>query len=348
MINVVLITGTAYERGLPALIRSLQANTGQPSRLRVYVLSQHDKEQTSSSQHHLRCAGIVTTASSRPGPGVVAVRTFGADYVTRKLNWTRRGAHARLADSANYARILLPDLLPHLKHALYMDVDMLVLGDVAKLWSTVHGSTFPVQGVPRLLPLSRDISKPGRKTFERHTGLKFDGTAPTFNTGLLGYNLRLWRKKRVTERVAWWLNKNCETPLWTLGTQPPLQLVAHVDGWTRLPENWNSVMRIKHTTLEQVQSAGALHWAGTSKPWDIAGPIPFRPDLALWRHFDRRRNNSCPGSPHLSHPRRGFVPSTPFLKVAEDRGRRRPHTRRSANTRDESAKGLVKWWVWRD
>ena len=56
-----------------------------------------------------------------------------------------------LASAANFARFLLPDLLPHLSHGLFFDTDSVVLGDVAELWSYLLSSSKMMVAVPRSL-----------------------------------------------------------------------------------------------------------------------------------------------------------------------------------------------------
>ena len=58
------------------------------------------------------------------------------------------------------------------------------------------------------------------------------------------------------------------TPLWKLGTQPPLLIVSY-GRWLPLPNAWNvdGLGGAKKYTRDQLKAGYLLHWNGFSKPW---------------------------------------------------------------------------------
>ena len=54
-----------------------------------------------------------------------------------------------LSSAANFARFQLPDLLPQLHRALYLDVDTLVQGNVLEIWQHLLASSKMMVAVPR-------------------------------------------------------------------------------------------------------------------------------------------------------------------------------------------------------
>lgn len=54
-----------------------------------------------------------------------------------------------LASAANFARFQIPTLLPQLHHGIYLDVDTIVLGDIAELWDYLLSSNKMMVAVPR-------------------------------------------------------------------------------------------------------------------------------------------------------------------------------------------------------
>ena len=54
-----------------------------------------------------------------------------------------------LASAANFARFQLPELFPRLHHALYLDIDTVVQGDVAEVWDHLLTSRKMMVAVPR-------------------------------------------------------------------------------------------------------------------------------------------------------------------------------------------------------
>ena len=54
-----------------------------------------------------------------------------------------------LAGAANFARFLLPSLFPGLSRALFLDVDTVVLGDIAEVWKLLASTDMMMVAVPR-------------------------------------------------------------------------------------------------------------------------------------------------------------------------------------------------------
>lgn len=54
-----------------------------------------------------------------------------------------------LASAANFARFQLPELFPRLHHALYLDIDTVVQGDVAEVWHYLLASRKMMVAVSR-------------------------------------------------------------------------------------------------------------------------------------------------------------------------------------------------------
>ena len=82
----------------------------------------------------------------------------------------------------------------------------------------------------------------------------------SYNTGVLGLNLKKWREKNLTNEVLYWMCMNKKTRLWNLGTQPIIYIVAG-DDWNRVDERWNvnCYNELPSRTLEE---AYILHWTG--------------------------------------------------------------------------------------
>jgi lipopolysaccharide biosynthesis glycosyltransferase len=81
--------------------------------------------------------------------------------------------------AAAYYRLLIPDLLKDLERCIYLDCDLIALGDLAELWDTINPNT-SVAAVCDCY-----IHGTGSK--------KFEVIECYFNSGVLLMNLRLWR-----------------------------------------------------------------------------------------------------------------------------------------------------------
>lgn len=54
-----------------------------------------------------------------------------------------------LASAANFARFQVPQLLPHLQHILYLDIDIVVQSDISEIWYHLMTSKKMMVAVPR-------------------------------------------------------------------------------------------------------------------------------------------------------------------------------------------------------
>ncbi|HXP73324.1 MAG TPA: glycosyltransferase family 8 protein, partial [Stellaceae bacterium] len=123
-----------------------------------------------------------------------------------------------------YARLLMADLLPReLDRILYLDGDILVRGELQKLWIVdLRGRTV---GAVVDLP---------RYQFNHRLGLPPD--APYFNAGVLLIDLRRWRQLDIGSRCLAFAREHPSRLQWW--DQCALNFVLH-DDWISLDRVWN-------------------------------------------------------------------------------------------------------------
>lgn len=177
----------------------------------------------------------------------------------------------------SYFRFFIPDFIPNnLKMCLYLDVDMLVLGDLRKLLTLdlgnqVAGITQDTLGCRAMKPISKNPQKED-----------FDFGDFYLNSGFLLMNLEQWRKQNIIKKVCDFLS-NYRT---IYHDQDALSAVLCNQTIT-LPLEYNCLTHIYYPSLfadfvvvnakmpyskEQVKFALEnpiiLHWAGDAKPYD--------------------------------------------------------------------------------
>ena len=151
-------------------------------------------------------------------------------------------------------------------------------------------------------------------------GLKGFGKDPkediplSFNAGVLGMRLDLWRKQNLTERIREITLSNQQVRRYKLGSQPPLAILFGAN-FERLPLAWNR--RADQETLEKARKQDrdfrreredeedeegkkgkkgkvkreeevcVVHWKGAFKPWkeDPSEKKKFR-YVPLWKSYD--------------------------------------------------------------
>jgi lipopolysaccharide biosynthesis glycosyltransferase len=184
--RIVLISATDenYAMALGAMIRSVLENLRAGVEVCLYVLGDDLSEDTKRR----------LMESWRTYPIKVCWLTPRSAKLGEKIQ--RRG-HAGV--SATYFRLMIAELLPHdIKRAIYLDVDMIVLGDLSQLWESDFGDAI-VQAVPDSYTeyFHRSRLEQARLPVE----LKLPAGASYFNAGLLVIQVERWRESRVGERA---------------------------------------------------------------------------------------------------------------------------------------------------
>jgi len=158
-----------------------------------------------------------------------------------------------------YARLLIPHLLDAgVSRVLYLDTDILVLGELAPLWQADLAGA-PVGAVADF-HVDADLKspRPGQpKGVPRVQNY--------FNAGVLLLDLAECRRQRVPEQALDYLRANAGTPY---SDQDALNVAC--DGrWTPLAPTWN--FQNHHCTrigrMPEARRPAIVHFITSSKPW---------------------------------------------------------------------------------
>lgn len=176
-------------------------------------------------------------------------------------------------------RLLLPELLPELDRVLYLDCDIIVRQDLARLWEETHLED-------NYLGAVYEAAIEGQA--ERFRALGCD-PARYFNSGFLLMNLAGMRAHKVSERLL----EACRVPYLEFPDQDALNQVCQGKVLPLSPL-YNSIRTFfipKYRPdferqygpglWEQVQEKGTVHYTG-GKPWDLF-TVQFG---TWWRVYD--------------------------------------------------------------
>ena len=181
-------------------------------------------------------------------------------------------------------RLLLPELLPELDRILYLDCDIIVRQDLARLWEeTDLGDNY--------LGAVYEAAIEGQA--ERFRALGCD-PAKYFNSGFLLLNLKQMREENVSEKLL----EACRVPYLEFPDQDALNQVCQ-GRVLPLSPLYNSirtffipkykpdfVRQYGEELWQRVQREATIHYTG-GKPWDLF-TVQFG---AWWRVYD-----TLPGS----------------------------------------------------
>jgi lipopolysaccharide biosynthesis glycosyltransferase len=162
-------------------------------------------------------------------------------------------------------RLFLPSLLKKLDKVVYLDIDILVQGDVGYLYDIDLGDNVCAGKRTRLRTWANMIRPITRATlkFEPETAWEIRRrlhdtgkmTSRTFNAGILVLNLKKMRVEKFTEENLY-LVEQC-----MLNDQDVINIYSR-DRVHELPMEWNTV-----PSQDFVAEPKIIHWAGPAKPW---------------------------------------------------------------------------------
>ncbi|KAK9285165.1 hypothetical protein L1049_024351 [Liquidambar formosana] len=279
-VHVAMTLDAAYLRGSMAAILSVLQHATCPQNIHFHFIA---SASTSSTHHHL-CRKI---ASSFP---YLKFRVYRYDDST-VAGLISTSIRAALDCPLNYARNYLADLLPScVRRVVYLDSDLVLVDDIAKLAATPLGD-HSVLAAPEYC--NANFTSYFTPTFWSNPSLSltFAGrNACYFNTGVMVIDLDRWRAGEYTTKIVEWMELQKRMRIYELGSLPPFLLVfagniAPVDHrWNQHGlggDNFRGLCRDLHSG-----PVSLLHWSGKGKPWarlDANRPCPLD---ALWAPYD--------------------------------------------------------------
>jgi lipopolysaccharide biosynthesis glycosyltransferase len=167
---------------------------------------------------------------------------------------------------------------PEVEKIIYLDSDLVILGNVVEVWNTELGSNLlaaaPIPGSDRwkLLETPKEYGY--------------------FNSGVMMFNLRSWR------------HRGCEATVFDYARNHPDRLIdpdqdmlnaCFYDSWVHLPYVWNVIspfykrshpLDIAESEVLQIQQgAKIIHYNGVAKPWLYGCDHPRVADY--WNYLKR-------------------------------------------------------------
>lgn len=169
---------------------------------------------------------------------------------------------------STFDRLFLPRVLDKLDKVLYLDVDILVRGDVGKLYdiklgqNVFAGKKSELDGWENLIDVITRVSLllPPKKAWALRRRAHATGkmTADTYNAGILLLNLKKMREEEFIENNLYLVEEL------RLNDQDVMNFYS-ADRSLNLDADWNYV-----PTQDYSKNPKIVHWAGPAKPWKPA------------------------------------------------------------------------------
>lgn len=179
-----------------------------------------------------------------------------------------------------YYRLLIPELLDSgIDKVLYLDVDIVVNGDIKDLFSRDLG-TYPLAAVEAV-------------GFDRHFELNMSDTSKYFCSGVMLLNLNIWRAEKLSYKVMKFIEEN--PTLVKMMDQDGmnsvfdgywLPLSPKYDQQTSFYRNEKEIV-LKHFSeeeyVEAMNTPAIIHYTGASKPWHYRDKHPYK--YLYWKYL---------------------------------------------------------------
>lgn len=243
-IHVACAADAHYVKPMATMLHSLFANVGPGRAVIAHVLdggiAGSDKSLIEAS-----CGG---------GPGSIRWLPATKNQFEGVPLWGRMSA-------STYYKLVLAELLPpDLPRVIWLDCDLLVLGDVGRLWDESLAGQHALAAQDSIVP--RVSSRSGVAGW-RELGLPSD--APYFNAGVMSIDLALWRRDGIGGRALEYVRRHGDgVVFWD---QEGLNAVL-AGRWGTLDPRWNHNVSVPgHASRVRLADAWIIHYAGSLKPW---------------------------------------------------------------------------------
>ncbi|MGN8934377.1 glycosyltransferase family 8 protein [Ligilactobacillus salivarius] len=264
-----------YCQHINPMVYSIEKNTRE--KVRIHIV--YYKLKAESLENIIKLNELLTNVELK----LCRVREYQYD-------WLSKFKENSLPTEA-YFRLLLPELLPDVKRILYLDVDMLILDSLGKLYRTDLGNN--ILGVVRDFPFTNDKNS-WSYFFLGEFGNRY------FNSGMLLMDLVAMRKNNIVRRFMEFILKTSQH--YFLGDQDAFNIFFFYnvkileDKYNYIAENQKILQK---TNLEVV----VMHYCGYSnpKPWLIYndGSEYVQPAIRLYREYQRKINKLISNNPKV-------------------------------------------------
>ncbi|WP_082252863.1 glycosyltransferase [Bacillus sp. FJAT-27251] len=244
-IRIVTVSNNTYAKHLAVMLNSLLKNKKSRNPIKIYVIDSNISKENKLQLKKITKKYKAKIFFKRVNPALYSEFPTYA-YVTQET----------------YYRISIPDFFKKTDKVLYLDSDIIVKGDITKLWKTDISQYY-----------LGAVEDPWIKTGDpRNEDLLMPSDSKYFNAGVLLINLKKWRKHRIKNKIIEFIKtyssniKYCD--------QDALNAVLY-DQWLPLDSKWN--FQTPHLSDPSLKIKPAIiHYTGDNKPWISYSTHPLK------------------------------------------------------------------------
>ncbi|CAN6479625.1 unnamed protein product [Victoria cruziana] len=192
----------------------------------------------------------------------------------------------------NHLRFYLPEIFPKIHKVLFLDDDVVVQKDLTPLWKIdlqgrINGAVETCQESFHRFDRYLNFSHP-------LIAKNFDPQACGWAYGMNIFDLKQWRRHKVTELYHSWQKLNHDRQLWRLGTLPP-GLITFWKQTFALEKSWHVLGLGYNPNLDpkEIERAAVIHYNGNMKPWLEIGMPKYRHYWSKFVDYDQAYIREC-------------------------------------------------------
>jgi lipopolysaccharide biosynthesis glycosyltransferase len=188
-----------------------------------------------------------------------------------ELDTGRLRCKCPLRTQAVFYRWLLPELVDT-PRVIYMDTDVVVVGDIRELWDMPLGDAYAAMARD---PFCKDLKAQWSFLASYAPAADTPLKAPALISGLTVINSEVWRAENVKDQLVDIFDRNPMEDQLAMG-------ILFKDRVKLLDESWAVPIRYCNSTWYcsktdiRYTTPKFLHWHGSLKPWHKKGSVPFR------------------------------------------------------------------------
>lgn len=214
---------------------------------------------------------------------------FSIEYLNMKTFGLERFPKVRHYSVSAFSRYFIPEAKPNLNKILYMDVDIIVKGDIAQLYNHDIGD-YPLGAI-------LEDFYPYNYEYLKEICPEYEGGSNYFNTGVLLMNLDYFRKNNITQQLIDKtielkdLIKTVDQEIFNLLFANNFKIIDY--RFNVMPDLADYVLKSnKKTAIDALDNPVIIHYTST-KPWveirtkraldfwEIAKLTPFYDELKI-------------------------------------------------------------------
>ena len=189
----------------------------------------------------LSCLGVFTGEKPHPHVSLLQFNTSLIQAPIRVVGSIEE--IYRFSNPSVFTRLYYGQMFPQFDKVIYLDADVIVLGDICELWDVdLHGALIGAVGdsftISNLFFPTTLLEPIFFSQYYEHIDVSSKG----FNNGVYVMDLRQYRENNIVEQVHYWMRKQYEHGLYIIATQPLTQLISY-GNWVAIDPSWN-VLRL--------------------------------------------------------------------------------------------------------